>query len=180
MLTDRPIDAERLVLRTLDRNDVTEEYLSWLHDPEITRYLEIRFAEQTREGAQAFVAATNASDDSLFLGIFLKDGGDHIGNIKLGPIDWNHRHGDIGIIIGSRPHWGRGYAAEAIAGVTTYAFNVLNLHKILAGLYAANEGSRRAFLKAGWFEEGRRPSHWLCQGEWQDDIKLGILNGNDR
>lgn len=180
MLLDEPIQSGRLVLRTLTPNDVSDRYLSWLRDPEVSRYLEVRFAPQGKEGILAYIEAMNQSPDNLFLGIFLREGTTHIGNIKLGPIDPHHRRGDFGIIIGSRRHWGKGYATEAIKTLTDHAFTALGLHKVSAGLYAANEGSRRAFLKAGWFEEGRRRKHWYCDGEWQDDVQLGCIHKDDR
>ena len=180
MLMDAPIETPRLELRTLRSEDVGETYMSWLSDPDVTRYLEIRFTVQTLQGAREFISSTNASEDSLFLGMFLKSSGTHIGNIKLGPMDWHHRRGDIGLIIGDKVQWGKGFATEAIAGVTGYAFAVLDLHKLSAGLYGANEGSRRAFLKAGWFEEGSRRDHWLSEGKWLDDIQLGCINEDVR
>ena len=175
MLLDAPIETPRLLLRNLVAGDVNDRYLSWLSDHAVTQYLEIRFAEQTAESTRVYIEQMNASLDNLFLGIFRREGDLHIGNIKLGPIDAHHRRGDFGIVIGDRSCWGRGYAGEAIKTLTGYCFSVLDLHKLSCGLYAANEGSRRAFLKAGWFEEGRRRQHWFCDGQWQDDIQLGCI-----
>ncbi len=175
MLLDTPLESARLRFRNLGPDDVSERYLSWLRDTDVAQYLEIRFAEQTMESTRAYIEQMNASVDSLFLGIFQREGDLHIGNIKLGSVDAHHRHEDFGIVIGDRSCWGRGYAAEAINTLTGYCFSVLKLHKLSCGLYAANEGSRRAFLKAGWFEEGRRRQHWFCNGQWQDDIQLGCI-----
>jgi RimJ/RimL family protein N-acetyltransferase len=175
MFLDAPIETPRLLLRNLLLEDITDRYVSWLNDPEVTRYLEIRFARQTAESTRAYIDQMNASPDNLFLGIFVKDGAAHIGNIKLGPIDPHHKRGDFGVVIGERACWGQGFASEAIEALTAYAFDVLKLDKVSCGLYAANDGSRRAFLKAGWFEEGRRRRHWLCDGVWQDDIQLGCI-----
>ena len=175
MLLDTPIESARLRLRNLGPDDVTERYLSWLRDPVVTRYLEIRFAAQTAESTCVYIEQMNNSPDNLFLGIFLRDEDLHIGNIKLGPIDTQHGRGDFGLMIGDRTCWGRGYAGEAIKTLTVYCFSVLDLHKVSCGLYAGNEGSRRAFLNAGWFEEGRRRQHWCCDGQWQDDVQLGCI-----
>lgn len=172
-----PIETQRLRLRTLTAADVTDRYLSWLDDPEVTRHLELRFHRHTPEDVRAFVEQMNACPDTLLLGIFTKDGDTHIGNIKLGPVDRHHERAEVGIMIGDRGTWGRGYASEAIRALTDYAFDGLGLHKVSCGLYAANEGSRRAFLKAGWFEEGRRRDHWSCDGRRQDDVQMGCLRG---
>jgi ribosomal-protein-alanine N-acetyltransferase len=45
-------DGERLVgsnvyLRLLEMSDCGERYLTWLRDPEVNRFLETRFVEQT-------------------------------------------------------------------------------------------------------------------------------------
>lgn len=176
MLIAEPIRSSRLLLRTLAPDDVGEEYLGWLEDPDIYRYLEVRFTAQTVDSVRRHVAELNASQDTLFLGMFLNGGGAHIGNIKLGPINPYHHWAPIGLIVGAREHWGKGYASDAIEALSTYAFGTLNLHRLWAGCYSANEGSRRAFLKVGYVEEGRLRDHWLCDGKWQDDVLLGLLN----
>ncbi len=175
MKLDRPIESTRLRLRALTPADVTDRYVSWLGDVEVTRYLEVRFTEQTVASVSAYVQQMNASPDDLLLGIFLKDAGDHIGNIKLGAVDRNHGRAEVGIVIGDRASWGKGFATEAIAALTGHAFEALDLHKVSCGLYEANEASRRAFLKAGWFEEGRRRQHWSCDGAWLDDVQMACI-----
>lgn len=173
MLIDPPIRSSRLILRTLNETDIGERYLSWLGEDEINRYLEVRFTGQTVSGLRQYVASLNDSKDSLFLGLFIGDSGVHIGNIKLGPVNPHHKRADMGIVIGDRDYWGQGLAPEAIEAVAEYAFTVLGLHKLTAGVYEENEGSRQAFLKAGFVEEGRLSEHWLCDGAWQDGILLG-------
>lgn len=172
-----PITTERLVLRTLEEGDVTERYLGWLRDPAVSRYLELRFDVQTLEGCRTFVLAANQHADTLLLGIFLKregleEEGRHIGNIKLAPINPHHRRAELGLLLGDRAEWGKGYASEAIAAVTRHAFARLGLRKVTAGCYGGNQASAGAFLKAGYHEIARRPQHWFCEGEWQDDIIL--------
>lgn len=112
--------------------------------------------------------------DNVFLAIVLKADDRHIGNIKLGPINWLHRFADVGLIIGEKDCWGKGYASQAIRLISDYAFKVLNLHRLTAGCYAANMGSAKAFLKVGWRQDGLRPRHFYCAGEYVDAIMLGI------
>ena len=88
MRLDSPLGGDAIVLRTLAPEDVTAGYLAWLHDADVNRYLEVRFAPPgSIEELAAFVASANASDDTLLLGIFLRAARRHIGNIKLGPDD---------------------------------------------------------------------------------------------
>ena len=173
MELETPLRTRRLVLRTLTAADAAERYLGWMRDPETTRYLEARLAEHSLESLRAFIESCNASQDQLLLGISLPDG-QHIGNIKLGPVNASHLNAPVGLLIGERVQWGKGYATEAIAAVTAHAFDEMGLQKLYAGCYASNAGSARAFLKAGWTEEGRSKAHWLLDGRREDNVSLGI------
>ncbi len=174
MRLDTPIHSEQLSLRTLRATDASPDYLGWLSDPAINAYLEVRFNPPRSVSELAtYIADTNASSHTLLLGIFLSDSERHIGNIKIGPIDWNHQVGDLGFLIGDRAHWGKGYASEAIALLSDYAFAHLGLVKLTAGCYADNQGSRRALQKAGFVEEGRLRSRLWLSGSRQDCVLLG-------
>ncbi|MBP2316822.1 GNAT family N-acetyltransferase [Azospirillum soli] len=175
MILRAPLVSPRLVLRALTDNDVGPAYLGWLTDPDVVRHLEVRFSDCSGEAVRRFIASTNASNDSLLCGITLRNDGKHIGNIKLGPVNPWHRRAELGLVIGDRTEWGKGYATEAIALITEHAFTVLGLEKVTAGCYSGNEGSRRAFVTAGYSEVGRIPRHWLCDGQWQDNVILQKL-----
>ena len=172
------LESGRLYLRAVTPADVTDDYYHWMNDPEITQYLESRFYPQTKEGIEAFVMSMQGSRDNVFLAMVLKEGDRHIGNIKLGPINWLHRLGEIGLMIGDKNAWGKGYATEAIRLISDYAFQRLNLRKVTAGCYGNNEGSSRAFQRAGFQIEGLRPQHFFCNGHYVDFILLGKLNPN--
>lgn len=177
MKLETPLIGENLLLRNLEAEDATPRYLSWLTDIDITRYLEVRFAAPSNlMDLSRFISSVNESDDTLMLGIFLRAEGRHIGNIKLGPINRHHGTGDIGLLIGERSEWGKGHARAVITTVTNYAFTTLGLTKLTAGCYGANEGSRRAFLLAGFVEEGCQAAQYVADGVRQDKILLGKIN----
>lgn len=175
----RFLEGKRMYFREVQSSDVNESYYRWMNDPEVTRYLESRFCPISVEGLRKYVAARSEDQDNVFLAIVLKTDDRHIGNIKVGPINWIHRCADVGLLIGEKDCWGQGYATEAIALMTSYAFKTLNLHRLTAGCYAANLGSAKAFLKAGWQQEGLRRSHFFCDGTYVDEILFGIVRNND-
>lgn len=171
------LTSDFIELRVLRQGDFTKDYLDWLHDPEVNKYLETRFTPpKSMSELSDFVESVNSSDHSLMLGIFLRTKNKHIGNIKLGPIDPFHNFAEIGLLIGDKDQWGKGYASIAISLVTKYAFDMLNLAKLTAGAYATNQGSIKAFLRAGYSLEGRRISQWQVGNERQDGILLGKVN----
>src|SRR6266852_1547707 len=167
------LSSRRLYLREVRLEDVNADYYRWMSDPEVTRFLESRFFPNSMESLRQFVTSKQGDRNNVFLAIVLNEQDRHIGNIKLGPIDWIHRLGEIGILIGEKDCWGKGYATEAISLLADYAFNRLDLHKLTAGCYGNNEGSTRAFEKAGFVREGARKEHFFSDGGRVDLILLG-------
>lgn len=167
------IDAARVYCRPLTADDCSPRYLGWLNDAQVSRYLETRFAPQSIESIRTFVEAVNAREHEHLFGIFLRAGDRHIGNIKVGPVKPHHRLANISLFIGERDCWGQGYATEAIVAVSRHAFDALQVRKLSAGMYAPNQASYRAFLKAGYLEEARRPGHYLLEGKPCDILELG-------
>lgn len=171
-------EGERIYLKQLLPQDVTEEYVGWLNDPEINQFLELRFEKQTLESVKDYVDKLSKDPSNLMFGIFLKENDKHIGNIKIGSINNLHKFAEIGFLIGDREMWGKGYASEAIKLASDYGFQKLKLHKIYAGCYSNNMGSAKALQKAGFEIEGVRKKMFLCGNEYVDDILLGKLTSD--
>ena len=168
--------GELIGLRPLRAEDVGERYLGWMRDPEVLRYLEARFSEQTLASLQAFVAANADRPDTLLLAICaLDDDETHIGNIKVGPLHPHHGTADVGLIIGERAWWGRGAGREAIAVATRLAAERLGARKLTASCYGSHVGSAKAFLANGWTDEGRRPAQFVGEHGVEDQWMLGLV-----
>lgn len=172
MILPKTLRTDRLLLSPLAPDDVGDAYVGWLRDPSVNRFLESRHVAHDMASTRAFVSTVNSSDDAILLAIRLAGTRQHIGNIKLGFIDRLHRRADIGLLIGEASSWGRGFASEAIAAVLRLAHTDLDLAKVTASTYAANIGSIRAFLKAGFVEEGRQLRHWRSGEGWDDNVLL--------
>jgi len=166
------IETGRLVLACLAEDEVDEDYVGWMSDPEVVRYLETRGGAPSVESLRQYVGAMRSSLDSYFFGIFLRDGRRHIGNIKLGPISPQHGRASIGLVIGDKPAWGHGYAAEAVGAVAAWGFTQLGLDKITAGSYARNLGSIKAFQRHGFQVEGVQRSHVRLDDGSRDDVVI--------
>ena len=161
-------------------SDVNNAYYQWMNDPEVTQYLESRFATNSMDSLQEYVKNFQGDKDNIFLAIVIKENHQHIGNIKLGPIIWFHRLADIGVMLGEKDSWGKGYASEAISLLAGHAFRTLNLHKLTAGCYEPNQGSLKAFQKAGFEIEGILKKHSFFRGEYVDAILLGKINHTEK
>ena len=170
------LESERLLLRPLDEADCTERYVAWLADPQVNQWLETRWHEQTLDSIRSFVASIYGDPNAELFAIVRREDDLHLGNIKLGPVNWNHRCADISYFLGERDAWGKGFATEAIRRLVHFAFEELDLHRLQAGCYEGNQGSARVLEKVGFTRE----SCWRKQllgpdGHWQDHWWFGLL-----
>jgi ribosomal-protein-alanine N-acetyltransferase len=172
---NQAIYSQRLFYKKLAESDVTESYSQWLNDSEVNRYIEARHTHHTVESCREFVRKVNLDPAHHLFGIFLQSDGSHIGNIKLGFIDKHHDTGQLGILIGQKMCWGKGFATESIKSITLWGFEFLHLEKIEAGCYEENTASLRAFLKVGYQVEGFLRSHSNFAKKRSASFLLGIL-----
>ena len=158
--TQTIIKSERIFLRIIDHNDIRDEYINWLNDMEVNKFLETRFQNQTFETVTNYITQILKKDNEYLFGIFNIDE-IHLGNIKLGPINTIHNFAEISLFVGKKNVWGKGIGTEAINALCDFSFSVLGLHKITAGCYSNNIGSIKAFDKCGFIEEGRWKKHYF-------------------
>lgn len=144
MNTDHKLKNDEIELRNITSQDSVSNYFLWLKDREINQYLEVRFnLPKNKIELKSYIDSINKSDDSILFGIFHNKTTKHIGNIKLGPINWHHSSGELGLIIGDKKYWGKSYAKQAIKLISEYAFDSLDLVKLSAGCYEDNIGSMK-------------------------------------
>lgn len=165
--------SNSLKFRILDDKDISDEYVRWMNDPMVNKYLESRFQSYNKEILSSYVKSMNENKDSFLFGIFNKDNSnEHIGNIKI-EVNLHHKVGEIGLIIGNKDFWGKGIATESIIAVSKFAKEELNLRKLTAGCYGSNKGSKKAFIKAGFLEESVRADHFIVDNGFDDLVLLG-------
>ena len=170
------LETEKTGLRPVSVTDANEEYLRWMNDAEVTRGLETGIFPTTRESLISFVEKISGSKDNVFLAIVEKSSGKHIGNIKLGNINWVHRHGELGILIGDKSTWGKGYGSDACRLIVDYAFTKLNLHKVWLAVFSNNPSAIKVYQRLNFVEEGRLKEHVFSEGKFEDKILMSVFN----
>lgn len=161
----------KIFLKRLKKFDVDQSYVEWMNDPKVTYFLESRWGKFTKKNLEDYVSKIENSKTDYLFGIFLRNPKRHIGNIKIGSINLRHKFADVGLLIGEKSEWGKGYATEAIKLATEYGFRKLRLKKLFAGIYENNVGSYKAFKKCGYEVAGRLKKHRLC-GKRRVDVIL--------
>ncbi len=81
----------------------------------------------------------------------------------------------MGIGLGERENWGKGYGTDAMKIILRYAFTELNLRRVTLDVFEYNQRGVRSYEKAGFVIEGRVRGMILREGRRWDVIFMGIL-----
>jgi len=163
------LDGKRYYLNPLLPKDVTNRYVDWLNDPEVTRFLEVRFEKPTLESIRSYVEKFDNKVKYLF-GIYTYKKNIHIGNASFN-INTNHNIADFGYFVGDKRYWGENAALEACYLLFEFGFNRLGLRKIWGGAYLTNSSSIFNFKKMGLTQEGRFREHYV-DGDTATDVLI--------
>lgn len=103
-----------------------------------------------------------------------------VGEIGLESTEYGHRDTYVGISIGDRSDWGRGYGTDAMLIMLRYAFNELNLHRVSLSVFEYNPRAIRSYEKVGFQVEGRQRRLLQREGRRWDVVHMGILQSEWR
>src|SRR5687767_7133534 len=90
-------------------------------------------------------------------------------------IDLMHNEALVGIGIGEREFWGKGYGTDMMKLCLQYAFTELCVERVSLGLHEYNARALRAYEKCGFRLEGRMRQDMLREGKRYDSLWMGIL-----
>jgi len=151
---------------------LTARYVGWLNDPAVVRHSEQRHRRHDLASCRGYAASFEGSPH-YFWAIVTEDLG-HIGNINA-YVDTANRVADVGILVGERASWGKGFGADAWRTACRHLLLDLELRKVTAGTMANNHGMLALMNKSGMREEGRRRRQALWEGTEVDMVEAGVL-----
>jgi RimJ/RimL family protein N-acetyltransferase len=135
-----------------------------MNDLKVTDFTEQKYKKHSLKDIRKFVNEKNKSKNEFLYGIFVKKIiSIHIGNIKLGPINWRHKSADISYFLGEKDCWGKGYITKAIKEIIKIA-KKKKIKKLKAGTNEKNIGSIKVLIKNGFKLEGKLKSEILYKG----------------
>lgn len=143
--------APNVYFRWATPADADREYLSWLYDPEVRRWLS--FPSHRLTDLRAYIRSQVNNRRVAFFIIhdrshsWIRPKRDQrIGTLKL--VNEGHGRATVGIILGRSR--GRGYGVEAIRLACHFALTEWDIRQVECGIDAANERSIKAFTRAGF------------------------------
>jgi len=168
--------SDRLNFLPLSLAHLSQNYVNWLNDEEVYRYLETR-GNYSLEILKTFLEDCE-TNRKLFWAIHLKSNNTHIGNIKIHPVNLRHGFAEYSIMMGNKEEWGNGYARESSERIIKYCFDELKLRKITLGVVAENSAAIRLYEKLGFGIEGVYKKHLIYDGKYCDVLRMAIFNSN--
>ncbi len=169
------IEGKLVNLRAPEMGDL-ERNARWVNDREVTRFLAFRY-QMSLAAEEAWlrdVASKPTSYERVFFAIETKDGV-HIGNTNLFEIRPEDRKATLGIMIGEKPYWSKGYGTDAVRTLVAFAFEEMNLNRVELAVFDFNERAIASYKKCGFVEEGRRRQALYKGGEYHDVLVMGVL-----
>ncbi|HTX93221.1 MAG TPA: GNAT family protein [Anaerolineales bacterium] len=175
------IYGDRTRLRRDERSDIPR-FLEWLNDPEAVQYLGVLNLPMSMANEEEWfehmlglprqeqpfaieIREPSPSGESWRL----------IGN--CGFMDFNQvvHSAEVGIFIGDKSYWNKGYGTEVMRLLLQVGFGTLNLNRIFLRVDQANLGGIHAYEKAGFVHEGRMREAAFRNGQYSDMLLMSVL-----
>ena len=169
------IEGKLVNLRAPEMTDL-ERNATWVNDREVTRFLAFRY-QMSLAAEEAWLremASKPISYERVFFAIETKDGV-HIGNTNLFDVKPEDRKAKLGIMIGDKSYWSKGYGSDALLALLGFAFEEMNLNRVELDVFDFNERAIASYRKCGFMEEGRRRQALYKGGDYHDVIVMGVL-----
>jgi RimJ/RimL family protein N-acetyltransferase len=167
----------KLVRLTAEEPETMARLFSqWSADSEYSRLLDWDPARRfSVRNSQKWFEKETENNDHFSFAIRTLDGDRIIGDIGLDGIRWTHGDCFVGIGLGEREFWGKGYGTDAMKVILRFAFTELNLHRVTLDVFEYNPRGIRSYEKAGFEHEGRERGLLLREGRRWDVLYMGIL-----
>lgn len=169
----------RLVrLSAVDPQELGKAYSHWNRDSEFKRLLDTdpprlysttgvkHWQEKELEKGTTtfyFFAVHALADNSL------------LGDVTLDVINWGAREAFVGLGLGERQSWGKGYGTDAMSIIVRFAFTELNRCRLSLTVFEYNPRAIRSYEKVGFQHEGRVRGCVNREGKRWDELYMGIL-----
>ena len=152
---DTLLRGKRVYLRRPTMSDASKVF-HWERDDEVWRYDPHRpFSESMTEFLPIFERNYVRGNGRQFWFIIEDEKHIPIGTITYFNIDYRLGQIEIGLGLGDKTRWGKGYGPEAIGVLVQCLFSLPGLTRIYAETALANRSSQRAFAKAHFVEVGQ-------------------------
>ena len=165
-------------LAGIDPAEVSKSFTQWNRDSEYKRMLDsvppqLHSTQATKGWLEKHIK--EQPENTFWFAIRTLEDDRLLGDIDLTVTSWGSRDAFVGIGIGDREFWGKGYGADALQMILRYAFIELNLRRVSLTVFGYNQRAIRMYTKAGFQPEGHLRQALAREGQRWDMLFMGIL-----
>ena len=167
--------GEQCYLSPIDPEDA-HTFTAWLNDAEVAAG--ITFTRRIIDVSRERDLLARLADKPYHFSIVALDGDELIGNCGIGDVSPVDRTGELGILIGDKRFWNRGFGTDAVRLLLRFGFLTLGLNNIRLRVHAFNERAIRCYEKCGFKQCGYWPDSWYHDGELHGTVMMYALRAD--
>jgi RimJ/RimL family protein N-acetyltransferase len=174
-MSEESLVGKKVALRPGDEGDV---YLlsKWYNDVELNKLAGWTGSKVTANKLRYNMSKSFGYDP---MNLMIDDEkGLPIGTIQLYDFDEQDKSCKLGIRIGDRDYWSKGYGEDAVRTLLDYAFKKIDIYRVTLKVYEYNERAVHCYLKCGFQKEGRTRQSAYIDGKFYDEIIMGALKSD--
>ncbi len=177
------MEGKLVRLRAYEKSDL-DAVMKWVNDEEVTDLLggAMLTYPVSSSAEEKFIEAAAAGSSEKQKNFVIETLADrrYIGTISFNVIDWLNRSAGLGIVIGDKSVWGKGYGTDAMRVLMRLGFDKLNLHRLWLHVHDYNQRAIASYEKCGFTREGVLRQEHFRRGRYHDTIVMGILESEYR
>jgi len=101
--------------------------------------------------------------------------GVYLGSCGINSVDWKNSKVEVGMFIGDKPYWGRGYGTDTMKILLKFIFEQMNINRVGLSVFSYNERAIASYKKCGFIEEGIVREVIFCNGKYHDEVIMSVL-----
>ncbi len=163
--------GEKVVLRAYREDDI-DIALKLVNDKELKKFLVnfIPFPMSKWEEEEWIKSQKSNKEGTYNFAIEDIETNKYIGGCGINSVDWLTRVAVVGIMIGDKDYWGKGYGTDAMKVLIDFIFNDMNINKIRLSVFSFNERAIKSYEKCGFEVEGVLKNEIFKDGKYYDEI----------
>lgn len=163
-------------LRAYKEEDI-ERAVEFINDEEVKKFLDSNIPfPMTKWQEEEWVRSRKANSNFTYdFAIEDLETGKYIGGCSINECDVKNRTCVIGIMIGDKEYWSKGYGSDSLKVLTKFIFEEVNMNKIKLKVFSFNSRAIACYKKVGFKEEGILKKELYRNGKYHDEILMAIF-----
>ena len=172
------LKGELVSLSAVDPEEFSKAFTHWRRDSEFMRLIDsseamLRSQKDSQKWIEKELEDQEVNQYLFTIRTLAED--KLLGDIGLSVVTWMSREAFVGLGIGERDFWARGYGTDVMKVILRYAFTEINLRRVTLSVFEYNPRAVRSYEKAGFVHEGRMRQFLNREGKRWDMLFMSIL-----